>query len=331
MRILVSDYIATADPIGSRTIAKRYGGQLSPATIRNAMSDLTELGLLTQPHISAGRVPTEEGLRYYVDCLLKRRELTDAEMEAIRDRCVGDERGMNQVLQRTSRILAAVSHYVGIVVTPGTERMVFKRMEFMPLSRRRILGIFVSQDGQVENRLIETSEELSYAELEHVTNYCNRAFIGLTLDEAMKKIICELETERADYDHLLRQAMSFSKEVLSSVQPSDILVEGESQLLGEPEFAQIGKFKRVIEAIQERRSIFKILQYCKESDGVRIFIGADAVMEGIDSLGFVGAPYLKDGKTVGTLGVIGPMRMDYSRVVPIVDFTAKVLGDALET
>ncbi|HPQ81108.1 MAG TPA: heat-inducible transcriptional repressor HrcA [bacterium] len=330
LRILIADYIATADPVGSRTIAKKYHGHLSAATIRNVMSDLTEMGLLAQPHTSAGRIPTGAAFRYYVDSLLKRRELSDAEMEAIRERCEGDERSVGAVLARTSRMLAAVSHYVGIVATPRAERTAFKQIEFVPLSRRRILGILVSQDGSVENRLIEVGEDLTYPELERISNYCNHAFFGLTLDEAREKVRRELETERADYDRLIKKAMVFSGEVLESVHRGDLVVDGEVQLLDAPEFAETEKFKRIVEALEEKQKVLHMLERCSEGEGVKIFLGADAEVGGVDLVGVVSAPYFKEGRMVGTLGVIGPMRMDYSRVVPIVDFTAKVLGDVLE-
>lgn len=331
LRILIADYIATADPVGSCAIAKKYPGHLSPATIRNVMTDLTEMGFISQPHTSAGRIPTDEGFRYYVDCLLKRRELTEGEMEVIRQKCGGDERGIGAILQRTSRMLAAVSHYMGLVVTPCAERMVFKRIEFVPLSRRRILGILVSQEGIVENRLIEISEELNYSELERIANYCNRIFLGLTFDESLEKVRRELEAVHADYDRLLKKAMVFSKQVLDDVGKAKLVVEGKEQLLEEPEFAEAEKFRKLLGLIEEKERVLHVLDRCRDGEGVRIFIGADAETDGIGGVGIVSAPYLRDGKTVGTLGVIGPKRMDYSRIVPIVDFTAKVLGDALET
>lgn len=331
LKILIADYIATADPVGSRTIAKKYPGHLSPATIRNVMSDLTDMGLIRQPHTSAGRIPTDSGLRLYVNTLLKRRELTEGEMEAIRNRCSGDEKGARDLLQRASQILAAVSHYVGLVATPGSKRILFKRIEFVPLSRHRILGILVSQDGTVENRLIEVSEDLTYPELERISNYCNQALSGLSLDDALEKIQKELETERSEYDEILKKAMLFSKDVIAGIAGADLVVEGEVQLLDEPEFSEIDKFKKLMEALEEKQKVLHLLERCKEGDGVRIFIGADAEISGMNGIALVSAPYFRDGKVVGTLGVIGPMRMDYARVLPIVDFTAKVLGDVLET
>ena len=329
--ILISDYIASAQPVGSRTVAKKHHGHLSPATVRNIMADLTEMGLLKQPHISAGRVPTAHGMRVFVETLLARRELSPSEMEEITRRCSGDEHRIDAVLSRTSRMLAAVSHYAGMVLTPDAGRVKFRHMEFVSLSSRRLLGIFVSQDGTVQNRLIEVNEEFNYPDIEKINNYCNQSFSGLTLEEALEKAKRELATTRADYDRLLANAMSLSERLLDSVPAGELMVEGELQLLDEPEFAEAEKFRRVVEALDEKRTMLGLIERCREGSGVRIFIGSDARIEGIDTVGIVGAPYLKDGKVVGALGVIGPMRMDYSRVVPIVDFTSKVLSDILDT
>ncbi len=329
-RILVADYIATADPVGSRTIARKHPGHLSPATIRNVMSDLTEMGLIEQPHTSAGRIPTDDGFRYYVNCLLTRRDLSPEEMVGIRERCLGDERGTDVVLQRASRMLAAVSRYVGLVVTPSADKLLFKRIEFLPLSRQKILGILVTQDGQVENRLIEAGTELNFSELERIANYCNQAFAGLSLDEALEKTRRELESQRSDYDLILRKAMLFSEALLSDASHAELVIDGQTQLLGEPEFSGAKQVKELLEALEEKQAILKMLERCRDAEGVRVFIGTDAAVGDSGGMGCVGAPYFRDGKAVGTLGVIGPKRMDYSHVVPIVDFTAKLISDALE-
>ncbi len=329
--LLVADYIASAAPVGSRTIAKCYPGRLSPASIRNVMSDLTDMGLLAQPHISAGRIPTTEGMRYYAETLLKRRELTEDECTIIRQHCDGDEQGISAVLQRTTRMLAAVSHYAGLVLTPGPQRVLFKQIEFIRLGSRRLLGIFVSQDGLVQNRLIELTEEMTFTELERIANYCNRSLTGLTLDEAREKIERELADERADYDRILRRAMVYSQQVLGDVPAGDLVFDGELQLLDVPEFHEAETFRRLIEALEEKRRLSDVLARCSEAEGVQIFIGADAELEQLDAVAMVGAPYMRDGNVIGVLGVIGPARMDYSHVVPIVDFTAKVIGDALDS
>jgi len=329
--ILISDYIASAQPVGSSAIARRHHDHLSPATVRNLMADLTEMGLLSQPHISAGRLPTALGMRVFVETLLKRRDLSDAEMQEIRRRCAGDERRIDAVLSRTSRMLAAVSHYAGMVITPDAGRVRFRHMEFVPISGHRLLGIFVSQDGAVQNRLIEISEEYNYSDIERINNYCNQFFLGLSLEDALEKARRELAATREDYDRLLVNAMSLSEELLAGIPGSDLFVDGEMQLLAEPEFAQAESFRKIVEALEEKKSMLSLLERCRDGQGVRIFIGSEAEIHGIDAVGIVGAPYLKDGRVVGAIGVIGPMRMDYSRVVPIVDFTAKVLSDALES
>jgi len=328
--ILIADYIASAMPVGSRTIAKKYSGHLSPATIRNVMADLTEMGFLNQPHTSAGRVPTSNGMRYYVDTLLKKRELTGREMEVIRERCGGDEKEMGSILGRTSKLLAKVSKYAGIVATPNTERIIFKQIQFMLLSKGRVLGIFVSRDGSVQNRLIDSDEELTLSDLERISNYCNNAFMGLSLKEAKEKVQSELDADYVEYDRLLKKAMVLSKHVFDGVPDSDLVIEGQFQLLDTPEFSESDKFKIIVQGLEEKRKIMHLLERCEDGNGVRIFIGADVSIDGLDSVGVVGAPYYKNNRIVGTLGVIGPMRMDYSSVVPIVDFTAKVLSDILD-
>lgn len=329
--ILIADYIASAGPVGSRTIAKKYIGHLSPATIRNVMADLTEMGLLRQPHTSAGRIPTPEGMRYYVDALLKRRDLTEQEMESIRERCGGDEHELGAILARTSKILARVSRYAGIIVTPSKGRVVFKQIQFIPLSKNRLLGIFVSRDGIVQNKLIEVSEDYSYPDLERISNYCNRIFQNLTLKDAKKRIEEELNRGYSEYDRLLRSAIVFSKQVFDGVPDAELVVDGQFQLLDVPEFADSEKFKRLIHELDEKKKILHLLERCEQGEGVQIFVGINADEAELDSVSLVGAPYYKDGNIIGALGVIGPVRMDYSHVVPIVDFTAKVLGDVLET
>lgn len=329
--ILISDYIASAQPVGSRTIAHQHHDHLSPATVRNIMADLTDMGFLAQPHISAGRVPTALGMRVFVETLLKRHDLTDQEMQEIKSRCSGDERRIDAVLSRTSRMLAAVSHYAGMVVTPDAGRVRFRHMEFVPLSGRRLLGIFVSQDGAVQNRLIDVADDFTYPDIERINNYCNQSFSGLSLEDALEKARRELAATREDYDRILMNAMSLSEELLAAIPSSDLMVDGEMQLLAEPEFAQAENFRRIVEALEEKRSMLSLLERCRDGQGVRIFIGSEAHIAGVDAVGIVGAPYLKDGKVVGAIGVIGPMRMDYSRVVPIVDFTAKILSDVLDS
>lgn len=330
LEILISDYISTAAPVGSLAISKRHMGRLSPATIRGVMADLEGMGLLMQPHTSAGRIPTARGFRYYIDCLLKCHDLSNDERENVRKFYNTNDPSVDDVMARTSTLLSTISNYVGLIRTPGWDKIVFKQLEFIKLSHGRLLGIFVSQEGFVQNRVIEISEEYTYPDLEKINRYCNSTFLGLTLEEARAKIAREVESVEEDYDRLLARALLFSQEVFASVPNADLIVDGQSRLISAPEFSDGTRLRELMEILEEKKQLLHLLDRCGEVDGVKIFIGAEAGEAGaMESVSVVTAPYRKDGQVLGTIGVIGPTRMDYSRVVPIVDFTAKVLEDLL--
>jgi len=328
LEILIADYIASAQPVGSSAIAKRHPAHLSPATIRSIMSDLEERGYLAKPHTSAGRIPTEHALRFYVDRMLNVRDLDAHEQERIRAQYQGAEVNIEVLLRRTSKILSAISRYAGIVASPHAEQLAFKHIEFLPLSRRRLLGIFVAQNGMVQNRIIECDEEFTYPELERINNYCNRVFLGLTLSEARDKARVELADEQTRYDRMFMRAMLMSQQLLDEVPDGELLIEGEEKLLGTPAFAHIDALKHVLDAIDEKHRILELLDRSRENEGVKIFIGAESGFP-IEGMSMVTAPYHHGGKIIGTLGVIGPTRMDYSRVIPIVDFTSKLISDLI--
>lgn len=337
--ILISDYIATATPVGSKTISLKHRGRYSSATIRGILADLEAKGLLSKPHTSAGRVPTAKGVRYYVDSILKCRELSREEQEEIcnRYRCSADL-GVEEIINRTTKVLSAISHYVGLVGTSHMDQILFKQMQFVSLSRSRLLGIFVSQEGIVQNKIIDVEEDYSYIDLEKINNYCNSAFLGLTLEDARSKVERELEFIEKDYDRLLSKALMFSKEVFDTVINDDLVFDGESHLIDQPEFADSDKLKELLDMLEEKKQLLHILDKCKQGGGIRIFIGAearrfelqsDSANRAMGAVSMVTAPFKKDGRILGTLGVIGPMRMQYSKVVPVVDFTAKLIEDLL--
>lgn len=333
LKILISDYIATALPVGSKTISKKHQGRYSAATIRNVMADLEEMGLLEQPHTSAGRIPTARGVRYYIDSILKCRELSPEEKGEVCKRYAdAADLSVDEIIGRTSKVLSAISRYVGLVSTSNMDQVVFKQIQFLPLSSRRLLAIFVSQEGFVENKIIEIDEEYTYPDLEKINNYCNGAFLGLTLEDARIKIMREMERMEKDYDRLLSRALIFSREVFAAVAGGNIVFDGESHLVGEPEFLDAEKLKNLLLMLEEKKQLLCILDRCKEADKVNIFIGAETdgeVSKTMESVSVITAPFKKGGHVLGTLGVIGPIRMDYSRVVPVVDFTAKLLEDIL--
>lgn len=326
---LIADYIASASPVGSRTLSKRLSLRLSPATIRNVMSDLTDMGFLSQPHTSSGRIPTENGLRYYAESLLHVRDLSSEEQTLIRERCGDGHEGIGQYLRKTSAVLSTISHYVGLVMTPGGGDIHFRHIEFLPLSRGKLLGIFVATNGIVQNRVLEVDGEYTFSDLEKINNFCNRAFSGLNLDEARRKVVLELESAQVEYDRLLTSALLFSEEVFQSVPQSDLMIAGEARLAGVPEFAEVGRLRELLEVLEEKQQLLKLLDRCREAEGVQIFVGSAST--DIPSLpaSVVTAPYRRDGRVVGMLGVIGPKRMNYSHVIPIVDFTSKLVSDFL--
>lgn len=323
LNILISDYLASALPVGSQSIAQKIHSRLSPATIRHVMTDLTGMGLLAQPHTSAGRLPTVDGLRYYVDSLLEVHELSDDEQELVRRRCCEQGGDVQAFLRRTSSALSVFSRYVGLILLPGGEDTLFKHIEFLRLSRGKLLGIFVSQGGLVHNRLIDVDEDVSHADLEKINNVCHRAFVGLNLAEARAKVTKELEHIREDYDRLLRQAFQFSDRLLSDVPVHDVIIE-------HPEFAEFEQVNALQQTLEEKQRLLKLLDRTRDGEGVKIFIGTSSADAETIPATVVSAPYRCGHRAIGVLGVIGPSRMNYSHVVPIVDFTAKLVSDFLE-
>lgn len=334
LSLLITDYIATADPVGSRHLSRRVEQRLSPATIRNIMADLEEMGYLSQPHISAGRVPTPKGLRYYVDSMVETRSLSEEEKTEIASHygASGPASGKDvlSILRHTGKVLSQISRYAGLVLMPKWEKTVFRHIEFLPLSRGRLLGIFVSQNGMVENRILETAHDFNYSELEKINNYCNARFVGLTLEEARKKTAEELAKTHREYDKLLAQALLLSQELLEGIEPADLVMEGETRLAGGPEFATLDRVRELMHSLDENQQILKLLDSCLESSGVRIFIGTESRCEPVRNLSLITATYGEGKNVLGTLGVIGPTSMNYSRLIPMIDFTAKLVTHVLE-
>lgn len=331
LELIIADYISNAAPVGSGAISRTFRPSLSPATIRNIMSDLTDLGLLSQPHTSAGRLPTELGLRFYVDSLLKFGDLSKADSEHIREKFAKSDGELKSVLTLASKTLSSLSHHVSIVAAPAWNDVEFKQIEFLRLSRGRLLGIFVGMDGRVQNRIVEVTEDYNFSELEKINNYCNRAFMGLTLDQARQKIQRELREQQIYYDKLLTKAFVFADEFLMKMPKSEVFIEGKSNLVDAEKKSHIEKLKEIIEALEEGENILKLIERAKSSEGVKVFIGSEVGGEPMNEMSAVTATYARDGKTIGTLGVIGPTHMDYSRVISIVDFTAKLISDILST
>jgi len=329
LEAIIEDYILTAEPIGSRTISRRQGLSLSPASVRNVMADLEEMGFLASPHPSAGRVPTDKAYRFYVDSLVGLRRIAREEREEIRKRCSLTGKDIGEVLKETSRMLSSISHYMGIVVAPRFTANVFRHMEFVKLGGRRILAILVSQNGTVQNKIIETDEELQFTDLTRMSNYLNDLLKGLTITQVKKRILEEMEEEKIRYDTLLANALKLSQQTLEGTD-AEVFIEGQANILEQPEFADVAKMKEIIRAFEEKGQLLALLERSMAAEGVQIFIGSESHLNRMSGMSLVTSTYVTGKNTLGILGVIGPTRMGYAKIIPIVDYTARQVSRLLE-
>ncbi|OAG27956.1 heat-inducible transcriptional repressor HrcA [Thermodesulfatator autotrophicus] len=324
LTIVVEDYIRHAEPVGSRTVAKRLKPPLSPATVRNIMADLEELGLLAQPHVSAGRVPTEEGFRYYVENLLEAEPLADEARETIEKAFESEEiEDLSELLRITSRLLTQMTGFPSVVSSPriGHERLI--KLDFVPLGRGLVLVVAVTEAGIVVNRLLKIPESISPGALERLASYLNQKLPKVTLEEARDELLKEIEAERKFLDRLF-------EELEESETPSEPIVEGISRLLDVPEFKDVERLKELLAAFEEKNIFLKIIERCLGSHGVQVLIGAETGLGAPRNLSAVASPYYRARNPMGGLAVIGPIRMDYSKVVPVVDYTSRIVSHLLD-
>jgi heat-inducible transcriptional repressor len=295
------------------------------------MADLEDLGLLFQPHTSAGRVPTELGLRVYIDSILKIQQLSVGDQERIKR---SYQRGVSKVeglLKDTSRILSAFSRQAGVVLTPRLSQTVCKRIEFIRLKPRLVMTILVSQTGIVHNTVVETEETVVQEELDKYCRFINAMLEDLTLDQLKNRLLEEMKKEKVLFDRLLAKALELSQQALQQeLEESELYIEGKTNLLDNPEFADVERMRRIFTAFEEKSKIIELLDKSAEAEGVSILIGSESALSDMESVSFITSPYTSGAEVLGTLGVIGPTRMDYSRIIPVVDYTAKLLSRMLE-
>ena len=327
---VVEGYIVTAEPVGSKIIAKNLTFNLSSATIRTIMSDLEELGLLYQPHTSAGRIPTEKGLRVYVDYLLDVHELEEGERQEIRSRYLGYQAEAEDLFKETSRILSSSSHYLGVVWAPKMSLAVLQHIEFVRLKKHLVMAILVSPTGLVYHRLVEVEEDFSQSELDHLSSYMNSFLPGLTLQQAREKLIDEMKVEMRIYDRLFAQALRLVQTALSPSDEPDVFIEGRTNIIHEPEFGKISIMTDLFRTFEEKATLVKLLDKCMNPKGVRIAIGSESEVQEMETCSLVTSTYSYKGEVLGALGVIGPRRMNYSKVIPLVDYTARLLTEILD-
>ena len=326
LKTLVERYIADGQPVGSRTLSRAAGLDLSPATIRNVMSDLEELGLIFSPHTSAGRVPTAKGYRLFVDTMLTVRREDLPALEGLGSAPLLADRP-RQVISQAAQMLSSLSQFVGVVMAPK-RASVFRHIEFLSLSDRRVLVILVSPEGEVQNRVIHTQVDFSQPQLQEAANFLNAHYAGLTIDAVRERLRTEVETLRDEIASLMVKAVEPSAEGES--EGEQVVVSGERNLLSVSEFANdMGNLRRMFDLFEQKTQLMRLLEVSNQADGVRIFIGGESQVVPYEELSVVSAPYEVDGKVVGTLGVIGPQRMPYDRMIQIVDITSKLVGHAL--
>ena len=326
LKTLVERYISEGQPVGSRTLSKYSGLDLSPATIRNVMADLEEMGFIVSPHTSAGRIPTPRGYRLFVDSLLTVQPLPNQAVQALEHQL--DVSEPQRLIASASRLLSDLTQFAGVVVAPKRSTAI-RHIEFLSLSEKRILMILVATDGNVQNRILAPGRTYSASELTEVANFFNQNYGGRTLDEVKHNIQTELKQLRQDMTALMTAALEAGSEALSESQEQYVL-SGEGKLLNVQDLsANMDHLRKLFSIFERKTELMQLLTVGQQSQGVQIFIGGESGAMPVDECSLVTAPYEVDGQVVGTVGVIGPTRMAYDRVIPIVDITAKLLSSAL--
>jgi heat-inducible transcriptional repressor len=321
LKALVERYIADGQPVGSRTLSKASGLDLSPATIRNVMSDLEELGLIASPHTSAGRIPTARGYRLFVDTMLtaQREQLATPPLAADQPQ---------KVIASAAQLLSNLSHFVGVVMAPR-RTSVFRHIEFLRLSERRYLVIIVSPEGDVQNRVVFTESDYTQQQLIEAANFLNANYAGMAIEQVRERLKVEVESLRGEIGALMQTAVQASSDALSQDR-EEVVISGERNLLSVSDFAQdMTQLRRAFELFEQKTQLMRLLEISSQAAGVRIFIGGESKVVPFEELSIVSAPYEVDGQVVGTLGVIGPTRMPYDRMIQIVDITSRLVSNAL--
>lgn len=331
LEAIVEDYITSAEPIGSRTVTRRHQLALSPATVRNVMADLEEMGFLVSPHTSAGRIPTEKGYRFYVDSILQVGPIQEAERQRLESLSGLQGVRIEDRLRKAGKILSSISNYTGIVMAPRFDSTVFRHIEFIRLSRGKLLVVFVSHSGLVQNKIVETDKDLPQRDLERINNYLNQSLKDLSIQEVKKRIVGEMAHEKALYDRLLCDAMELSREALKGELEEEVFIEGTMNILNQPEFADVEQMRRLFRTFEQKGMLVELLDKTQQAEGVQIFIGSSSGLRDLEGCSLITSTYSNRRGTLGTLGVIGPSRMRYSMVIPIVDYTAQLLGQVLDS
>ena len=329
LRALIALYIRDGQPVGSRTLVQETGLPISSATVRNIMAELEEKGLVATPHTSAGRVPTARGYRFFIDTLITMQPLRERELDTLKTQ-LDPDKSTPELVAAASNLLSAITHQAGLVTLPRRDEASLRHVEFLPLTGCRVLAILVMNEKEVQNRIIHTGREYDEIELRQAANFVNAHFAGRSLDVIRDEMLGRLRQTRKKIDRLLETAIDLASQALMpEQQQTGYIVAGQSHLLDNASTDNMARLRELFEAFQTQKDILHLMERCVRADGVQIFIGEEAGFDPLVDFSLVTAPYQTGGRTVGVLGVIGPTRMAYDRVIPIVDVTARMLSAAL--
>jgi len=331
LRVLIQRYIRDGQPVGSRTLSKDSSLDLSPATIRNVMSDLEDMGMVSAPHTSAGRVPTPKGYRLFVDTLVRYRQPKDDDIDMLRSQIRRKVDDADALVVSVSKLLSEFTNLAGVVTVPRGQHAALRQIEFLPLSENRILVILVINDREVQNRILHTDRNYSASELQQAANFINQHYAGIEMRQVRARILKDLESTRNSMNQAMHDIISVAHSAIADSDHPDgeYVLAGETNLMGFAELSDVDTLRRLFEAFSRKQQILDLLDRSINADGVQVFIGEESGFRILDDCSVVTAPYKLDDDTIGVLGVIGPTRMAYDRVVPIVDITARLLRSAL--
>lgn len=329
LKTLIERHIREGQPVGSKTLLEEAGLPVSAATVRNVMSDLEERGYISAPHTSAGRIPTARGYRFFVESLLQVQPLSEQQIATVRAE-LDPDKPVKELVKSASALLANVSAHAGVVILPRQEDIALRQIEFLPLSGDRVLVIMVVNEREVQNRIIHTHRTYGEEELREATRFVNQRYAGRPLEVAKREIVAAMERDRLSIDEYMKSSLDLAARALDETETEeDYVVAGESQVLGAADEDGVDKLRDLFDAFEHKKDILHLLERSGQAQGVQVFIGQEAGFDVSSDYSVVTAPYQVGGDTLGVLGVIGPTRMAYERVVPIVDITARVLGSAL--
>jgi heat-inducible transcriptional repressor len=323
LHAVVTEYLHGEDAVGSRTVTRRHDLGLSPATVRNVMADLEDLGLLAQRHTSAGRVPTASGLRFFIDELLKVRGMSAREKEEIRERVAAPT--PDEIVQRASRLLSDLTQHAAVIVAPDPAQQRLERIEFVPLRDGKLIAVLVTTDGRIENRLV--FDDVDPRRLDRIHNYLNAQLAGYSLDEVRDRVLHELGDDKNRYDDLIAQALRLGHAVFVGERSVDVVVSGQANLL-DPELAQ-ERARELLRALEDKETLVRLLDRTRLASGMKVFLGAETALHALADSSVVATPYGPEDQPIGALAVIGPMRMNYGKVMSVVDVTAEAVTKLL--